>query len=666
MQVKLFTRNGSLGLFDDCGRTYARDITAYLSYPGNDFNVLTLPAAGEWSITSEDEQCAVAECENVKMTFTWRGDGALVRTEFKNNTPDRIENPGNFYSFACTLADVPQTAQCIRLTEENGNFINEMRSQIDTVRPVRGARYVSADFTVYDTAAAHGIFGYATYQRYFGAVELGGDGRIAAYQVLEEHPLEPGGAVLSDLLYISPCGDAATEALPEFASLVMELDGRRPTEMKTPVGFCTWYYYAGRISSDTLRENMTALEREHDRVPVEYIQIDDGWFDRWGVWEPKDNFDGDMKAMADEIKSRGFVPGIWVAPFGADRESDIFKEHPEYFVQMKCGLPWPTPAFDFSTEGACDYLRRLFCKLSHEWGFRYIKMDIISSRLAPGVYSDPEFTTVRNFRRALEIIRESVTEDTFLLACTAPLAPAAGLVDGMRVSCDVFERWESLRDVFNSVLKRYYTNGVYYINDADCLLVRTAAEEDGECWRLCTRTDAEIRTYVTAMAASGGALMLSDKMSLLRPEQYELISKLFPLNTRAAVPLDLMDSFIPGVLDFGVRHGARTVALINWGDAECEFTVSDSAGKLAFEFWSRRFCGLQVADIRETIEPHGCRVYFLTEPDAREVVVGEDASVVMDVDVTREGEGVTFVREKPGETVYVAVLRHGEWQVEER
>ena len=59
MQVKLFTRNGSLGLFDDCGRTYARDITAYLSYPGNDFNVLTLPAAGEWSITSEDEQCAV-------------------------------------------------------------------------------------------------------------------------------------------------------------------------------------------------------------------------------------------------------------------------------------------------------------------------------------------------------------------------------------------------------------------------------------------------------------------------------------------------------------------------------------------------------------------------------------------------------------------------------
>ena len=160
--------------------------------------------------------------------------------------------------------------------------------------------------------------------------------------------------------------------------------------------------------------------------------------------------------------------------------------------------------------------------------------------------------------------------------------------------------------------------------------------------------------------------MLSDKMSLLRPEQYELISKLFPLNTRAAVPLDLMDSFIPGVLDFGVRHGARTVALINWGDAECELSVPDSAGMLAFEFWSRRFCGLTGADIRETVEPHGCRVYFLTRPCAREVVVGEDASVVMDVDVTYSGESVTFVREKPDETVYVAVMRGGDWQIEER
>ena len=249
-------------------------------------------------------------------------------------------------------------------------------------------------------------------------------------------------------------------------------------------------------------------------------------------------------------------------------------------------------------------------------------------------------------------MREAVTDDTFLLACTAPLAAASGLVDGMRVSCDVFERWESLRDVFNSVLKRYYTHKNWYINDADCLLVRTKDEEDEQCWRLCTRTDGEIKTYVTAMAASGGAVMLSDKLPLLKEHQFDLISKLFPLNTEAAVPLDLMDSFIPGVLDFGVRSGTRTIALINWGDAETEMCVPDSEGKLAFEFWGQEFLGEQDSDIRVNVEPHGCRVYFLADV-IDGAVVGTDSSVVMNI---TDGK-----KNKDGEKLCVAKKTDGGW-----
>lgn len=132
------------------------------------------------------------------------------------------------------------------------------------------------------------------------------------------------------------------------------------------------------------------------------------------------------------------------------------------------------------------------------------------------------------------------------------------------------------------------------------------------------------------MAASGGAVMLSDKMPLLKDHQFKLISKLFPLNKEAAIPLDLMDSFIPGVLDFGVRNGTRTVALINWGDADTEMCVPDSRGKLAFEFWSQNFMGQCDSDIKVKIEPHGCRVYFLTEPGYG-AIVGTDSSVVMNL-----------------------------------
>lgn len=643
--------NSALCLADSSGNIFARDITAYISYAGNDFNVLRLPSEGEWTLSG-----MTAQCDNTVMEFYPHGDGLLVRTRFKNISGKHIEDPGELYAFCCTLTDNPKKLLVIRPTEDNGNLVNEMRSQIDTVVPVWGARYTSSDIVAYNAESTNGIFGFATYKRFIGAVAAGGDGRYEAYQFLEGHPLPPMGEFTSDLVLIMPCGDIASEGLPAYADTVRSLNTddavRESADFDVPVGFCTWYYYASKINADIIRENMDTLDSHREDIPVKYIQIDDGWFDRWGDWETEEDFGTDMKSFAEEIRSRGYLPGIWVAAFGAHTDSAVWKEHPEYFTQMKCGAPYPYPSFDFSVPETREFIGKLFRKLSYEWGYRYIKIDIITGRLAPAVYSDPEYTTIRNFREGLKVMRENVTEDTFLLACTAPLAAAAGLVDGMRVSCDVFERWESLRDVFNSVLKRYYTHKRWYINDADCLLVRTAAEEDSQCWRLCTRTDGEIRTYVTAMAASGGAVMLSDKMPLLKPHQLELISKLFPLNTEAAVPLDLMDSFIPGVLDFGVRHSVRTVALINWGDTEAELSVPSSAGKLAFEFWGQSFLGLTESDIRERIEPHGCRVYFITDP-VDGVAVGTDSSVVMNIDGKRKN--------KPSERLCIAEKTENGW-----
>ena len=646
--------DGSLCLINDDGSVFARDITAYLEYPGNDYNVLTAPAVGKWELDG-----LVAKCKNIVMEFIPDSEKMMVRTTFTNVTGATIEMPETFYAFSCSLNDIPTKLLCTRPVVNNGNRLNDMSSQVDTIVPVWGARYDSCDFVAYTANERNGIFGFATYQRYFGVVKAGGDGRIEATQYPEYHPLGNGESITSDLVLIMPCGDIAREGLIRYATLVRKLnteDVEPPThKFDVPVGFCTWYYYGGKINADTLRQNMDALDEHKNDVPVKYIQIDDGWYDFWGDWQTKWTFGTHMKEFADEIKSRGYVPGIWVAAFGAHPNSKVVKEHPEFFIHTENGELYPTPSFDFSVPETCEYIRDLFHRISHDWGYRYIKIDIITGRLVPTAHHDPDYTTIRNYRKGLKIMREAVTDDTFLLACTAPLAAAAGLVDGMRVSCDVFERWESLRDVFNSVLKRYYTHKNWYINDADCLLVRTKDEEDEQCWRLCTRTDGELQTYVTAMAASGGALMLSDKLPLLKDHQFNLISKLFPLNKEAAIPLDLMDSFIPGVLDFGIRGNTRTIALINWGDAYTEMCVPDSCGKLAFEFWSQNFIGECTENIKVKIEPHGCRVYFLTEPSDG-AIVGTDSSVVMDL---KNGDN-----NKPGEKLCIAKKSADGWTSE--
>lgn len=46
-------------------------------------------------------------------------------------------------------------------------------------------------------------------------------------------------------------------------------------------------------------------------------------------------------------------------------------------------------------------------------------------------------------------------------------------------------------------------------------MIRKKENEDGDCRRYCSRTDEEIRTFLTAMYAAGGALFLSDKLPLM-------------------------------------------------------------------------------------------------------------------------------------------------------
>lgn len=649
--MKLILRDGAPALTSDSGELWAYGITAGLSYPGDRHNILKSFAVGNWRVDG-----SVASCDNVRMEFIPEGKGVLVRTEYTHLGED-IPDGGRFFAFCCTLVGSPDCLSVIRPTCLNGNCVHDMQSQVDTVYPVWGARYESADF-VYGNGLSDGggvLFGFAEFEKRFGSVEICGEGIFRAFQYMESHPVRHGETLVSDAVFFSPASGDINEALPYYADTVRRLSGNPLTGFDTPVGFCSWYYYGYLVRRADVCENLEFLKKSP--YGVKYIQTDDGWYDYWGDWQPNDRFDHSMEKLAGEIREAGYVPGIWIAPFGADKNSAVCREHPEYFVKTKSGEMWQPPCLDLSRTDALEHLKKVFERIK-SWGFGYVKTDIITATLAPGVYNDPNFTALQNYRLGLKTAREALGDGVFLLGCTAPLAGACGLVDGMRISGDIFESWDSLLGVFNCVFKRSYMNGRYFITDADCLLVRTGDEEDERCFRPCSRTPEEIRTYVTAMAASGGALMLSDKMTLLKPWQLELIEKLFPLNKVPATPLDYMESFVPGVLDFGVRNGVRTVALINWGDTERRMTVPNSANKLVFEFWSQSFDGLSEEDVSVNIEPHGCRVFFLSEPAecGETAVVGTDSSVVMNI-CRNTSDGTLIRKNKEGETLTAVKLK---------
>ena len=446
------------------------------------------------------------------------------------------------------------------------------------------------------------------------------------------------------------------QGLCDFADLVARQMQVQLKPWDMPAGHCSWYYYLNTVSEKTVIENMTALAADREKLPIRYIQIDDGWFREPGDWEPNDKFPRGMKAIADDIRAQGYLPGIWLLPFTAARTSQLFKDHPDWFVKnWKDDEIYGTPSLDFSVPAVREHTRKLFHKLSHEWGFRYIKLDGVICNLAPGRHSDPHWTALMNLREGYRVLRSAVTEDTFILGCTSPLVPSAGLVDGMRVSCDIFERWQSVKDVFMSVFKRYYYHKRFFINDADCLIIRTAENEDRECRRLCVRIAVEIQTYVTAMAASGGILMLSDKMPLLSRDQIDMLSKLFPLNTEVAIPLDLMESNVPGVLDLGKRGHTRIVALINWTDVTRDLQVGINRGHV-FEFWTQRYLGLCDHRIRHTLGPRASALFFITD-EAPAAVVGVDDCLCPTIGQEYRDGVLTASFIKPGEKATVATVR---------
>lgn len=248
-------------------------------------------------------------------------------------------------------------------------------------------------------------------------------------------------------------------------------------------------------------------------------------------------------------------------------------------------------------------------------------------------------------------MREAMTEDSVLLACTAPMGPSIGYADSMRISGDIFHDWNCLRNLFNQNLKRYYYNKTWFCTDPDCLIVRNEENEDEECIRPCIRTDAENRTFATAVMATGGAMIMSDKMPLLKEYQLDLLSKMYPINTRSAIPLDLMDSYVPGTLDLGRRGKTHLFALINWTDAQKAMRLDVGEGHV-FEFWSQEYLGYRAGTVQFEIEPHGAQIVLVTD-DAPIAAVGVDDCLCPTMEQRCENGELAGRFLKKEETVYL-------------
>ncbi len=444
--------------------------------------------------------------------------------------------------------------------------------------------------------------------------------------------LASGEARSSEWFYVEWVALPNADPLAQYAVAVARQMALPPLK-PAPTGWCSWYIYWNKVCEADMMENLASAALLMDEIPLQAIQLDEGYQELWGDWTGRNaHFPHDLKWLADRIRGSGFTPGLWLGPLTAHPKSRLATAHPEWVLRDRQGRPVSPGlisgtmmrALDPTHPGVEEYLRELIRWAAQECGFEYLKLDFMYAGALPGQRHNPQLTRAQAMRQAFSLIREAAGEKTYLVGCGAPLGPAIGLVDAMRIGADTGPAWNpiygrvgrllhrnlslpSLRNSLHNVATRAWMHNRWWCNDPDTLMVR-AAQTD--------LTDDEVLAQATLIGLSGGLVVLSDDLDTLPVSRRAWAAALLPSLLEGMDVLDLFAQEMPETVTAPVARPWghwQLVGLFNWSDAPVERALPEDVHlnrQKAYhmvDFWERRYFRFEVgADLPVLhLPPHG-------------------------------------------------------------
>jgi alpha-galactosidase len=176
-----------------------------------------------------------------------------------------------------------------------------------------------------------------------------------------------------------------------------------------------------------------------------------------------------------------------LAPLAAESKSQIFAEHPDWFIQQNgkpkiIGPNWSKfYGLNFYKEEVRAHIRNFFNVVLNDWGYDLVKLDFLYAASAVPLNGR---TRAGAMYDAMEFIRECVG-DKLILGCGVPIVPCFNLVDYMRIGADMGLSWSqgmyavtthredvNTRNAIHNGLMRRHLNGRAFLNDPDVFLLR--------------------------------------------------------------------------------------------------------------------------------------------------------------------------------------------------
>lgn len=426
-----------------------------------------------------------------------------------------------------------------------------------------------------------------------------------------------------------------------------------------PTGWCSWYHFFQKVTQEDVRRNLqTATELRTD-LPIQLIQLDDGFESQVGDWFHFNNrFTGGVAPLAAEIRGAGFLAGLWLAPFIVHPRSRLATVHPDWLLRgsnnrpVNAGFIWNvfTNALDLTHPEALQYACEVVQTAAQRWGYGFLKLDFLYAAALAGRHRDLTLTRAQVLRSGLEALRLAAGPQVFFLGCGCPLGSAIGLVQAMRIGSDTDRRWNpshfgtefffkaepdmpSARNAIQNSITRTPLHHRWWVNDPDCLLLQPDTQ----------LTQPEILSLATVIAITGGALLLSGDMSTIPPERLRIARQLLPVIGQRPRVLDWFDAATPARLRLDLESAAggwHLVALFNWSDQTQEKMLKlveydlPSGEYYAREFWSGKLARIGSEGLPWQIPAHGVAL-FAVRPVKNPQYLGSDLHISQGLEVKR-------------------------------
>lgn len=163
-------------------------------------------------------------------------------------------------------------------------------------------------------------------------------------------------------------------------------------EQIRPVLVNSWEAAYFDFTGDTIYE----LAKAAKEVNIDMLVMDDGWFGKrdddnsglgdWFVNEKK--LGGTLGNLIERINHLGVKFGIWIEPEMVSEDSDLYREHPDWALNVPGRKPVRSRnqlVLDFSRKEVVDEIYERICKILDQGNIEYVKWDM--NRSLMDVYS---------------------------------------------------------------------------------------------------------------------------------------------------------------------------------------------------------------------------------------------------------------------------------------